>query len=50
MRISPDGKEISVTPADLMLGSLTLRIDKHLPLKVTTFKEGGSLVIKIMED
>ena len=50
MKITPDKKGIEVSPADLLVGKITFRIHKDLPLKIISYKEKNGLVIEIIED
>jgi len=50
MRISPDGKEIRISPTDLMLGALILQIHPSLPIKVVAKQNKQGLVIILAEE
>lgn len=50
MRISPDGKEVKISPTDLMMGALILQIHESLPIKVVAKQTKQGLVIILAED
>ncbi|GAG19350.1 unnamed protein product [marine sediment metagenome] len=49
MKISPNHKEIELSPSDMLLGSITLRINKDLPIGLVSYKEKGTLVVELVE-